>query len=447
MFGVLTHVIVGIILYVTFFNVRKFGITIKEAFAIIAMSTIVSYVASIAFASFVVYALVSNCLNVVNLFFVAHIKVKIWQLSAVFAVFTTIISLLSANLTSALISIAHIISPEVIPIGRDALASNIILFVVHIIIHFVISFTISFKTGSLMHNRMLSYEDGLKRKLGTYLLYGAVITLGIFFFQTFIFYAIDDLAMLTLIFAIAMVIGFTYLVFAIFAFSDNTRMSVELRHKDETMKNLQLYTERLNEASMELVKFRHDHKNLMIPLRHLIEEKKWDDALMYFDGYMNEFTANINVIDIYIEKLNKVQIPEIKSILLDKCAKAQLQGTRVVVEVYDSVAISSKSVLIDVCRIIGIFMDNAVEACEGVDNTELRVYVSGKDDCALFVINNTCHTAPDINRIKEKGFSTKGIGRGIGLHTVEQILKKGTGIILNTKADDGAFTQELRVPQ
>jgi len=52
-------------------------------------------------------------------------------------------------------------------------------------------------------------------------------------------------------------------------------------------------------------------------------------------------------------------------------------------------------------------------------------------------------TKVDVTMIYEKGYSTKGEGRGLGLGIVNDIVSKYKNVILNTCADDSKFRQEL----
>ena len=65
--------------------------------------------------------------------------------------------------------------------------------------------------------------------------------------------------------------------------------------------------------------------------------------------------------------------------------------------------------IIDICRIIGIFMDNAIEGSLLCDNKFIHVAVIKTDDNVIFNISNSCiSSTPSIHKIYEKNFSTKG---------------------------------------
>jgi len=376
----------------------------------------------------------------------SYTKNKILPLCIVYAIFTVIIILLSANLAGVAISIAHIWTQGHIPIGRDAIENDTVLSAIYIGLIFSISYMISRKYGNFFHSKIRTFDDSLKKKLAQYLLYGAIITLVVYFVLIFLRYIVTDAAILTLVYALALAISFTYLLFATFAFASNTRMEMELHHKEELMQNLQAYTEKVDSISQEMRLFKHDHLNLLLGFREHIENKHWDGLREYYEKYMTEFSESIAVKDAIVKKLSNIQIPEMNSILLAKCVQAQQQNTEIWVEVSDTVVIPNiNDVLLDLCRIIGILIDNALEACKGVDGAEIRILVMNEESGSTFVLENTCHAPPPVHELFRKGFSTKGDSRGLGLFNVAQILTKNRHILLDTTAINGVFTQTLKI--
>lgn len=79
-----------------------------------------------------------------------------------------------------------------------------------------------------------------------------------------------------------------------------------------------------------------------------------------------------------------------------------------------------------IIEMIGILIDNAVEAVKNVD--EKRIYIEMVDDgkAVHFIIRNICvHiTYEEIEQWFQMGISNKGINRGIGLYHVRELCKK-----------------------
>ena len=63
----------------------------------------------------------------------------------------------------------------------------------------------------------------------------------------------------------------------------------------------------------------------------------------------------------------------------------------------------------------------------------------------LIIQNSTLKNEVDMTQIFERGVSSKGNGRGIGLSNIKKILKSYPNISLNTTSRDFIFRQILEI--
>lgn len=103
--------------------------------------------------------------------------------------------------------------------------------------------------------------------------------------------------------------------------------------------------------------------------------------------------------------------------------------------------ISSKTIL-DVCQIIGVFIDNAIEAVENCDNKMIIVNIYKLDDIVIEIINNFTEEF-DINKIDRLGYTTKDGMHGYGLSLVNKILKANSNLLNERTIKDKMFKQKL----
>lgn len=103
--------------------------------------------------------------------------------------------------------------------------------------------------------------------------------------------------------------------------------------------------------------------------------------------------------------------------------------------------ISSKTIL-DVCQIIGVFIDNAIEAVENCDNKMIIVNIYKLDDIVIEIINNFTEEF-DINKIDKLGYTTKNGMHGYGLSLVNKILKANSDLLNERTIKDKMFKQKL----
>ena len=137
-------------------------------------------------------------------------------------------------------------------------------------------------------------------------------------------------------------------------------------------------------------RFKHDYNNILSSIEMYIENK--DNA-----GLKDFYFSFIQPTRVALEKnfsaladLNQVHVPEIKSILTNKLFHAQNLGihtTFICKETLSDVHFPS----LDLVRVLGILLDNAIEANEkNPHDGRIEVDFSIYDDGVYIKIQNTC---------------------------------------------------------
>ncbi len=98
-----------------------------------------------------------------------------------------------------------------------------------------------------------------------------------------------------------------------------------------------------------------------------------------------------------------------------------------------------------VCKILGILLDNAIEASTETKEKHLMIDVYGDDEYLNIYIENTFKGKIDINKINNRGVSSKGKGRGLGLDIVNKTLKSTELLSLEQSVDGNKFISKLKI--
>lgn len=112
-------------------------------------------------------------------------------------------------------------------------------------------------------------------------------------------------------------------------------------------------------------------------------------------------------------------------LLYVKILQAEAQGCKVSYRV-NIVKTKYKMQMLEMVEIIGILFDNAIEASEKTAGT-IYLDIKGKEETREFVIRNQVldkFENSDIQRLFEKGTSSKGKHRGLGLFRIKELVKK-----------------------
>ena len=107
--------------------------------------------------------------------------------------------------------------------------------------------------------------------------------------------------------------------------------------------------------------------------------------------------------------------------------------------------ISTKTML-NVCQIIGVYLDNAIEAVENLKQKNILINIYKADDIAIEIINNK-ENYVDINKIDKAGYTTKEGIHGYGLSLVSKILKEDPKLINEREITQNTFKQKLIIKQ
>lgn len=219
---------------------------------------------------------------------------------------------------------------------------------------------------------------------------------------------------------------------------------LQQEYKDREIQQLQEYVETIENLSDDLRKFKHDYMNILNAMGIYIEFNDIDGLKKFYKEELLPESKKIMVNDTTPYLLKNMKINLLKGLISSKIVTAHSNDIQTSIEIVDEIdRININN--IDICRIIGIFFDNAIEAAALCSDKSIYLAVIKNNEHTSFIVKNTCPLdVPPIHKLKEKGFSTKGNGRGLGLATVDDIVNKEyTNLLLRTKAEDGVFIQEL----
>ncbi len=231
----------------------------------------------------------------------------------------------------------------------------------------------------------------------------------------------------------------------VFYFSNrNIKTKLEQKYKNKEYQQLKEYTSMLENTENSLKRFKHDYLNILQTLGNYIES---EDVTGLKQFYKNELLPESNKIinkNKYLFSLQHIKISPLKGLISSKIINANSNDIETKIEIADDIYSVSMGI-IDICRIIGILIDNAVEAAALTDNKNVHIAIIKNECGAIFVIKNSCSKdTPQVYKIYQEDFSTKGADRGIGLKTVRHIIdNKYSNVLLNTKIKDLVFKQEL----
>lgn len=104
-----------------------------------------------------------------------------------------------------------------------------------------------------------------------------------------------------------------------------------------------------------------------------------------------------------------------------------------------------EDLMLDICKIIGVFLDNAIEAVEKLKKKNIVIKLYTDDECFNIEVSNNFEGTIDIDKISDKGYTTKESGHGYGLSLVKEIINKNDKLTNIKRIDKNIFVQKLSI--
>lgn len=216
----------------------------------------------------------------------------------------------------------------------------------------------------------------------------------------------------------------------------------------ENLEEERLYNKTLTILYDNIRGFKHDFNNIVQAIGGYISTDNMEGLKDYYSDLLTDCKKVNNLAVLNPELINN---PAVYSLLTSKYHTAAELGITMNFDIFiDLKTLNIKTY--DLTRILGILLDNAIEACNKCDEKDIYITIrkDNKVSRQLFVIENTySNKNVDTDRIFEKGYTSKieddGKNHGLGLWEVRQILNKNNNLNLFTTKSNRLFKQQLEI--
>ena len=188
----------------------------------------------------------------------------------------------------------------------------------------------------------------------------------------------------------------------------------------------------------------HENKNHLMTIRNMTTNKK---IIKFIDSILNNKINDNN--DILHET---IIIPEggLRGLIYSKLLLMSEKDIEYELDVSNSIRTLDilefgDDTLLDICKIVGIFLDNAIEEVETIDDKYIIIEMFIDDNVLNIVITNTFDNTKDKKDIYKPGVSSKGGNHGFGLSLVKKLVKYNRKLKTYNEISGTEFTQILKV--
>ncbi|WP_347132504.1 quorum-sensing sensor histidine kinase AgrC [Staphylococcus hominis] len=224
-----------------------------------------------------------------------------------------------------------------------------------------------------------------------------------------------------------------------------TLRELRYRRNMEEIETYYEYTLQIESINNEMRKFRHDYVNILTTMSEYIRENDMDGLKTYFNDNIVPMKDNLQMNSIKINGTDNLKVRAIKGLVTTKILQAQEKNIPISIEVPELIDHIEMNT-VDLSRIIGIIIDNAIEASEELEDALIRIAFINVETSVMFIVMNKCkEDMPKIHELFQDSFSTKGDNRGLGLTTLKDITDTTENVLLDTTIENGYFVQKVKI--
>lgn len=188
----------------------------------------------------------------------------------------------------------------------------------------------------------------------------------------------------------------------------------------------------------------HENKNQFRTIRNMSKNKKINS---YIDALLEE---NVTDDEKVLYDTQKIPAGGLRGIIYSKLLLMQQQKIPFELVIDKKVTVTKVSKIDDytltaICRILGVLLDNAIEAVKKLDNKYIMVELYEEENNLIISITNNYEGYVDIDNIGYPGISEKGENHGYGLALVQKLVKQHKKIQHSSEFFEDNFMQMIKI--
>lgn len=267
-----------------------------------------------------------------------------------------------------------------------------------------------------------------------------IIFISIFFYKFAIAYELNKSVIAYLVAMFAFII----LLFSLF--KEKLDNEIVLKKYDELLDIMKNYESDIEEQRTLI----HETKNELMTIKCKINDKEKESTIIeYIDSILGDkVSSNMSK----YSKFKYLPSNGLKGFFYYKFIEAEQKGINVSINISKKIENSFLKNLDtkhfkELVRVIGVYLDNAIEASLKSKDKKLGIEVYLINNCAKIIISNTFESDINFDKVGKERYSTKGKNRGHGLLLVKKILHENDLFEAQNTITDKLYIQQLKVKE
>lgn len=238
---------------------------------------------------------------------------------------------------------------------------------------------------------------------------------------------------------------FAILAILIIATTLTIEREINYKRKKQELDDYYKYTVQIEKINNKMRKFRHDYTNILLTMSEYLREDDLEGLKQYYHEHISPLKSEFESNTMRLNGIENLKVREIKGLITTKILQAQENNIEITVEVADEITQIDMDA-IQLSRVLGIIMDNAIEASNTIEDPIIQIaFIKTDASVMIIIMNKAPKDMPKLHTLFQDGFSTKGNNRGIGLTTLKEIIDQTDNVFLDTTIENHYFIQKLEI--
>lgn len=367
-----------------------------------------------------------------SIFILSIFILKLNAVKSITIVITNLVTLIITELMSAFTCMS------IFKIDSNILLTNWVYTTIALVIQYTLFFAI-IKIANMISKNKSEFKDTLS-SINNKTVITVLSILALCIFPQVIIYVINKYNYPTY-FLILNSIQMTIICIVIFSSFKN---SMEKEKAKSDLMTITLHNKTMTGMVDGVRKLKHDYNNIMQALNGYMSTKQYDKLQAHINSVIGE-CSDINSLSVINPKI--FNDPAIYGIVGAKYFTAIEKDIKFELDISTNIANINFSKP-DLSRILGIILDNAMEATTKLEKgryIKLEMRFDNKKCADIIRVYNTYDTSININTkdVFKKGYSSKEVKSGIGLWEVKKLIDKSGNSQIYASIEKNQFIQNI----
>ena len=190
----------------------------------------------------------------------------------------------------------------------------------------------------------------------------------------------------------------------------------------------------------------HENKNQLLVIKGMVDKGE-SNTSEYINSIIDtQYKDN----DAIIYKTNRIPSGGLRGLIYykiltmkEKKIISNLDVDRSLNELnFDNIPIKTNQ---ELCKIVGVFLDNAIQAVSELKKKEIDIYLKYENDELYIKVSNNYSGVIELDKIDNSGYTTKGKGHGYGVSLVKGIIRENDRFKNDREIHGKMFSQIVRL--